>query len=90
MGRPLASGLPEEFASWVLAMLRDQELVPNRAGRLRVDVAAYHEADSGRLAFGVAAIVLKRFLVGPPSSGLSADVFERLLNLAQRRSSHVP
>ena len=87
MGRLLARGLPEPFAGWAFTMLRNQELIRNRPGRISVHAAAYHEADSGRLVFSLAALVLKWALVEGSSIDISDDIFGSMYALAKKRSA---
>lgn len=56
LGRPLVSGLPEEFAQAALdGLVRIAGSVSLPPGALRIDAAAYDEADSSSLAFERAA-----------------------------------
>lgn len=68
LGRPLAVGLPMEFAEATLEGLTRPESAVSPSGQIRVESAAYHEADSSRFAFEHAAVVLRSILLARDST----------------------
>jgi hypothetical protein len=76
LGRPLAAGLPAEFATAVVDGLRRR---PLPAGRLLVDRAGHDPVDSSPLAFELAAellatVVATRAVAGDVESAVRAVV----------------
>jgi hypothetical protein len=67
LGRPLATGLPKEFAEATLDGLIRFNRALNRSGHLVVDGGAYDEADSSQFAFEHCAALLKWALLGAAS-----------------------
>jgi hypothetical protein len=72
LGRALALGLPEEFATATLAGILEQaDSLP--AGELRVDAAGYDDADSSAFSFARAGGVLAFIIAAAVTDALGAE-----------------